>query len=286
MQYVKPVKAFQEAMNSGLPAVRDYYLQINEMERSRYVATLAANPDLDLDEKDVRFSGVISLKSLKARLDALKLVEVYAARLAELASTDSPSQFKDKTEVLTGDLLNLGATFSSLAGKGDSFKKATQYAGPVGSLVGLVGEIYLERQRDVALTKAIREADGPVTAILQNMRDEFEAGLSEVVTTAMDEKFAAGVLAYSKARKQLDVGGRQALLDSVVAASKEYRDAIEARPTDVIDAMLKAHKAFVTFAASKREPQNVAQLAVAIDAFTAHVKAFADAVQKMRGQED
>ena len=83
-----------------------------------------------------------SRASIKARLDALRLVSVYARRLADLAGSDAPTKFASNADVLGSTLTGLATTFEGLGGQNDSTAKV--YVGPVASLVGLIGKVILE----------------------------------------------------------------------------------------------------------------------------------------------
>src|SRR5207248_2964390 len=128
---------------------------------------------LIVDDRYLYINGPFPVESIQARLDALKLIGLYGTRLAELAGTDSPATFSSNTAALGANVINLSDTFRKLAGSGKD-KSAASYVGPISSLVGIVGRLFLERRRDKELVEAIREATPRVSVVTTQLKQDFE----------------------------------------------------------------------------------------------------------------
>jgi hypothetical protein len=284
-QWAKPIGDFKQSVDASVSVIGAYYEDLNAYERRLYLANASFNPDEEIGTTDqagkpTPLAGrVFSAESIKARLDALRLVSTYGRRLADLAGSDAPTRFASNADVLGTTLSGLAKTFEGLSGA-DSTAKA--YIGPVSSLVGLIGRVILEQKRDAALTLAIREGDAPVTAIL----NQFETDLSAVVDPLRKtgEKIALAELVndYNINRKTLSLAERRSRLERIASASDAYLAAVASNPGDVVAGMRDAHRAMVTYAGSSRQPADLAEFAAALEVFANRVESAAAAVRAIR----
>ena len=122
-RYIAPVTAFQTSANNTVVVLSAFYSSRNSYETQLYLDNVAADPSLDVGTKDATGkltplgAPVFSAASIKARLDALSLVGIYATRLYALANTSAPADFSTAATALGTSLTSLNNTFTSLGAK-------------------------------------------------------------------------------------------------------------------------------------------------------------------------
>ncbi len=284
-QWAKPIGDFKESVDASVAVIGAYYEDLNAYERALYLENAYLNPKeeilwTDATGKPTPLAGrVFSADSIKARLDALRLVSTYARRLADLAGSDAPTRFASNADVLGASLSGLATRFGELP-SGDSSAKA--YIGPVSTLVGVIGRIVLERRRDAAISLAISEGDKPVTDIL----NQFEKDLAAVVEPlrATGEKLVLAELVndYNISRATLPADERRRKIDRIAGAADNYFKAIASNPASLIAGLRDAHRAMVTYAASPRQPADLGEFAAALEVFANRVEAAATGVRAIR----
>lgn len=281
-QWAKPIGDFQESIDGSVAVIGAYYEDLNGFERRIYLESAALNPSEEIlftgaDGKPTPLAGrVFSAASIRARLDALRLVSVYGRRLADLAGSEAPTQFASNADVLGATLTGLSKTFQGLAG---SDSTASAYVGPVSSLVGLIGQVVLEKRRDAAITLAIKDGDKPVTAILDQVERDLGAVVDPLRTTGEKLLLAELVNDYNTKRSTLSEDERRARIDRIAAASDAYFRALAANPAGLVAGVRDAHRAMVAYAASPRKPANLAEFAAALEVFANRVEAAAAAIR-------
>jgi lysozyme family protein len=133
-RYIAPVTAFQTSTNQTISVISAFYTSRNSYEIQLYLSTVAADPTLTVGPVDAAGhptplgQPVFSPTSIKARLDALSLVGVYASRLYALANTSAPADFATASTALGTGLTSLNTTFQKL---GASDGTAASYVGPI-----------------------------------------------------------------------------------------------------------------------------------------------------------
>ena len=114
----------RRASTKASPSSPGTYDNLNAFERRVYLADALADPTrrvgtTDADGKPTPLSGqVFSARGIKARTDALALVSLYARRLADLAGTEAPAEFRTNVGVLGDNLTKLDDTFRQLSSGG------------------------------------------------------------------------------------------------------------------------------------------------------------------------
>src|SRR5262245_37452166 len=94
------VGSFKKSVDESVPVVAGDYAHMYTLKRRVYLADALADPTkridtTDTDGKPTPLSGqVFSARGIKARTDALALVSLYARRLADLAGTTAPADFR------------------------------------------------------------------------------------------------------------------------------------------------------------------------------------------------
>jgi hypothetical protein len=284
-QWAKPIGDFQASVDEGVAVIGAYYEDLNAFERRMYLENVYLDPKeevlfTDASGKPTPLAGrVFSAASIGARLDALRLVSVYGRRLAALAGSDAPTRFASNADVLGATLTGLSKTFEGLTGS-DSSAKA--YIGPVSSLIGVIGQVVLERRRDAAITLAIEQGDKPVTAILDQVEKDLGAVVDPLRATGEKLLLAELVNDYNVNRTTLSRDERRRRLDRIATASETYLMTVASNPAGLVAGLRDAHRAMVAYASSPRKPADLGEFAAALEVFANRVEAAAASVRAIR----
>jgi hypothetical protein len=279
-----PIGAFQKSVDESVGVIGKYYEGLNAYERKLYLEDAFLDPKkeilfTDSQGKPTPLTGsTFSAKSIKARLDSLSLVSMYAKRLGELAGSKAPTQFTENTKVLGDNLTKLSDTFKSLTG---SDSTASSYIGPISSLVSLVGQIYLEQQRDAALTKAITEGDPLVRNILELLESDLVNVVDSLRKTGEKQLLAELVNNYNEHRMRMTQTERRQALDNINAAAENYSVAVIFNPSSLVSGIVEAHQALVKYAKSPKQSDDFVELVASLEVFTARVDTVAGAISKL-----
>jgi hypothetical protein len=282
-RYQAPVGSFRDRTEQTISVLSDFYSSRNSYEIDIYLQTVAADDALAVQKVDANGvptplgKPIFSPASIKARLDALNLVGVYAGRLSELANSDAPAKFQSAATLLGENLSSLDKTFQALQGSADP--TADKYVGPVNSLVGTIGGMFLEHKRDELVSKAIGDGAPKVDLILSQIRDDLDQVFSAEIITGANERLATLITAYNAERRKLPYEQRVARLSAIKAASAEAAASAGSAPSKVVGAMIDAHKALVQ-AAIPSKKSNISSLA----ALNSALERWANQIQSVAGQ--
>ena len=284
-RYQAPITSFQATAQQTVNVLSAFYASRNSYEIDAYLQTLAADPTLPVQTIDAQGAPtplgkpVFSPLAIKARLDALNLVGVYASRLSDLVNSDAPAQFQSASTLLGQNFSSLDTTFQKIARTADP--TAQKYAGPITSLIGTIGQMYLERKREELVAKAIKDGAPQVDTILSLVRDDMDTIFSLEVTTGASEKLAVMSVAYNNERANLSYEQRLTRLMQIKAASTEAAASVGSAPSGVVTSMLAAHHALVQLANSppKTRITNLAQLNSALVQWTNQIQSVAAQVK-------
>lgn len=277
-RYIAPVTTFQNSTNQTISAISAFYSSRNSYEIQLYLSEVAADPSLEVGTTDAAGNPtplghpVFSPASIKARLDALSLVGVYASRLYDLANTSAPSDFATAATSLGTNLKSLDTTFQNLSAKKDA--TANSYVGPIGSLIGTIGKMYLSAERDKLVKEAIQNGGPQVNVILSQIKDDMDKIFSLEVVTGANEQLATAVVAYNRDRKTLNYDQRVARLAEIYSLSNEVSAAASSAPSRLVSSMLDANNALLkSAAASKQDKQmSLASLNDALSAWVSQIQ--------------
>ncbi len=284
-RYEAPVSTFRDKTQQTIGVLSDFYSSRNSYEIDLYLQGVAADSRLPVLEVDAQGHPtplgklVFSPVSIKARLDALNLVGIYASRLYDLANTKAPANFQSAATTMGQNLTSLDKTFQKLQGASDP--TANKYIGPIGNLVGAIGQMYLEHKRDELIKKALADAAPQVDAILSQMHDDMDNVFSLEVVTGGKQKLATMVSAYNESRNKLSLEQRTARLSEIKAAAAEAAASVGSAPANLVSSMMEAHKALVQVAgsSSKDKPVSLAALNSALEAWTTQIQSLAGQVK-------
>jgi len=277
-RYSAPVASFRDKTHQTIGVLSEFYSSRNSYEIDLYLQGIAVDASLPVQTIDASGAAtplgrpVFSPTSIKARLDALNLVGAYAGRLYDLANTDAPTKFQSAASVLGQNLSKLDKTFQTLQGAADP--SANKYVGPISSLAGTIGQMYLEQKRDDLLKKAINDGAPQVDVILAQVRDDMDHIFSQEVITGSNERLALLITAYNKDRAKLAYEQRTARLAEVRATANEAAASVGSAPSNLVSSMMDAHKALVQAASStaKNKPINLQGLNTALEEWTTQIQ--------------
>jgi hypothetical protein len=258
-RYIAPVTTFSNSTTQTITTIGAFYTSRNSYEVQLYLDDVAADPNVAVSTTDAKGNPtplgkpVFSPASIKARLDALSLVGVYATRLYDLANTSAPSDFATASTALGTNLSKLNTTFQGL-GAGDP--TANAYVGPISSLVGTIGKMYLNGKRNALVKQAIEEGGPQVNTILSQIKDDMDNIFSVEVITGDNEQLASAVVAYNKDRASLTYDQRVARLAEINTLSDAVAAATASAPSQLVGSMLAANNALLKSAnAPKQDKQ-------------------------------
>lgn len=284
-RYVAPLTTFRNETRQTVGVLSDFYASRNSYEIDIYLQTIAADKSQKVQEKDAQGhptplgAPVFSPAGIKARMDALNLVGVYAGKLYDLANPDQSASFSNAANALGKNLSSLSDTFQKLGGTSDPTAK--NYIGLISGLVGTIGQMYIDRKRDELITNAIRTGAPQVDAILSQIRDDMDKIFSLEVTTGANEKLATLIHAYNEDREKLTYEQRISRLAEVKAAANEAAAAVGSAPSNVVAAMMDAHTKLVKFANSPKNqrPGSFAEFNSALQGWTTQIQTVAGQIK-------
>jgi len=289
-RYQAPVGSFYNATQQTTSVLGDYYSSRNEAEIDVYLSSIATDPNspevlLKSHGKPTPLGApVYSPASIQARLDALTLVATYAHRLNDLANSTAPSDFQTAANNLGTNLSNLSTTFQKLADSGSDVPgTASNYVKPVTTLIGVIGQMYLNQRRDEMIKAAVSEGAPVVDTVLSNVKDDMDK-LSLLSSTGASEKLAELVVAYDIDLKKpggLSYEQKTARLGEIKAAALAVNAGIGSAPSTLVTNMQHAHEALVKTAnaSSKDKSLTLAALNSALQQWTGEIQTLANAVK-------
>jgi hypothetical protein len=277
--FSKPVGDFSRSLATANGALLTYYSQMNQLERDYYLAKVAYDPSQEVlatykSGERTGLLGYFSADSLQARADTLSLLNVYATRLAALAASTAPQAFASGTTVLGANLAKLDNTMAGLSGSGDT--SAANYAGPISTLIGAIGQMYLQHEKDAALAAATKTAAPAVNKILDLLEKDTTNVIGQLQTLSIEVGY------YNKNRGAMSVDERRALLDTIKASADRYETALAFAPKGLIQAVRTAHNALVAYAQSPHAADDLASLTAAIESFNSSVTPIVEAIKQLQ----
>jgi hypothetical protein len=277
-RYLTPVTTFRDKTQQTIGVLGDFYASRNSFEIDIYLQTIASDKTLKVELTDSQGhhtplgAPVFSPAGIKARLDSLNLVGVYAGKLYDLANPSQEASFSTATTTLGTSLSSLDKTFQKLQVASDP--TAGKYIGPVSSLIGTIGQMFLDRKRDELITQAIRDGAPQVDIILSQIRDDMDNIFSLEVTTGANETLATLIHSYNAERGGLDYEQRVKRLAEIKASANAAAASVGSTPSSVVSSMMEAHKALVRFANSPKDarPRSFAAFNIALEQWATQIQ--------------
>ncbi len=285
-RYVAPVTTFHNSTTQTITTISAFYSSRNSFETAIYLSDLANDPTQPVQTIDAQGrptplgTPVFSPASIKARLDALQLVGVYATRLNDLANSSAPADFATQATALGTSLTGLTKTFQDL---GANDATASSYVGPIASLVGTIGKMYLQGKRDQLVKEAVHEGGPKVNEILSMIKDDLDKIFTIEVITAANQELAQKIVAYNTDRSTLSLDQRVARLAEIQVAAQTASSATTSAPSLLVASMLSANNALLASAnAPKKDKQiTLASLNDALSAWTGQIQSLATQIKSL-----
>lgn len=251
------VLGWQQRFSAASVALGGWFGGLERGERELYLQELAHSGEpvrLRQDGRPTPLAGsVFPPAAIRARCDAIALLGEHAERLAWLAADQAPDAAATATTTLAGRI-------SALAG-GDA--RLGEYAGPVGTLAGLVAGAVVEHQRQQALDQALRRG-GPA---VERLLDLIEADLAESVgplrLTAAAQARDTLISDYNRRRQEetalpavqrASPAERLRELQAIAALSQRVELLRGGAPLRLPAAMRQAYRRLATVAGGGRPP--------------------------------
>lgn len=279
--YREPITQFQQASTVVIESTKTEYQLANKRERDavidRHVHDRKEITLKTIDDKEIR---LLSPDDLAARMAALRALAKHGELLLALASSDAPTRAKDAANSLDDALIKLSSTLKNEPS--DTFRnQASGFA----AIAGEVTKLVLENKIREALDKAIISSEKNVLALIKILGDDMST-LYERQRTHLSD---ARVFATDEYNEELKKNANTEKLQTVALKIQKTDDAwnsLSLISGAGLDAMADAHKQLVDYAKSSKNPQDLAELVDAIDAFVTRATVIADAIKTIRKTEE
>ena len=302
-EFKQRISEFQQSVGLASSSIGTYFTEMNQFERDLYLQDVYLHPpklvrprwtkDPTSGEVKEGLFGPFSEDSIKARTDAITLLGRYGQRLAELAGTDAPERFNSAAQALGTNLFNLQNTFQKLAGAGDP--TAPNFITPIGTIVGAIGKIILENQRDQKLRIAVAEGAPAVRIVINQLASDLNDVVVPQRLSGNSQSLQQLIVFYncavdaasmpagmcSSPLPTLNLEQRSQMLTSISDAARRYELFKTNNPAEVLNKLGDAHEALVAYA-QNRTPKNLTALVASLESFRASAQQVADAVIQIR----
>lgn len=282
--YQPPIASFQQSVVTGAGAVATYFTEMNRFERELYLHEVAYDATIELATAAVDANGVrtptalpgkmFSPRSIQARVDALRLVGLYAQGLGELASSEAPAAFGDSAKQFGDQVAGL---FGKL--KDDS---SASYVGPLTAIVAAIGAKGIEAKRDRMLMASIKAAAPQVRAVL----DLIESDLAKIVLPLRDtgerKMISDQIRSYNETRATMSLEARKAALLRIAAAYDRLEVGSSADPAVFVRSMRAAFDKLVQYAETDHSPDDVQSLVAHLQSLEHEAKRLWSSVEEIR----
>ena len=280
--YREPITRFQQASTVVIEGARTEYGLTNKRERDALIDGLVAKRAMitlkTLNDKEMR---VLGSDDLAARMLALDALAKHGQLLLTLASSDAPARAKDAANSLDDAIVGLSSSLGRVPS--DEFKnKAEGFA----TIAAEVTKLALEANISQALDKAVTLSEKDVLALIRLLRDDMSA-LHERRRSILSAARVFATDEYNEELAKTNPGPDK--LQKAATKIKTVEDAWDKLPLLLgagpsLDAMAQAHQKLVEYAKSPKNPQDLAELIEATDAFVTRTKVIADAIQTIQNQ--
>jgi hypothetical protein len=302
-EYKQRIADFQQSVGLASNSIGTYFTEMNQFERELYLQDVYLHPTKTVRPRFTTDPATHTMKpglfgpfnegSIKARMDAITLLGRYGQRLTELAATDAPERFNSAAQALGNNLFNLQGTFHNLVGTGDP--SAQNFTIPIGTIIGAIGKMIMERKRDEKLRIAIVEAAPAVRAVINQLEDDLNNIVVPQRLSGNSQSLQQLIVFYNCAANPasmppgmcptppptLNLEQRRKLLDNISDAARRYELFKANNPSEVLSKLRDAHEALIQYAGN-RSPKNLTALIASLDSFRNSAEQVANAVVQIR----
>jgi hypothetical protein len=273
--YQSPITKFQSAVNSADSGIRTYLLSVDDIVAKRHLYAKSVSTD-EWTINDFTDGG-ISSQAIQVRLQALDTVSSYANALNSVAQSKDVSNLQQAAQVLGTNVNNLNTTLSTMAN--DSHPLNIQ--APVTQLVTLVGTLVIEEAQKSATEKAITDGATNIDNILAQLAIDLPK-FSSLVSVSEEGILVRKLDLYNEMKKSTTPKDMDNLISKLLIDYHNIQSLQTSGVGPLLTDMESAHKSLVTFAASKKTPKDVSDLAAQIDVFSSQVELFNNAISSIQ----
>ena len=283
--YKAPIEQLQKSTIEATKAISTYYNALNQYERDLYFLTLLLNPGQRVEEVDAQgketalMADTFDPAAVQARVALLTQLSLYADNLSALAGNEAPKQLRTSLAALGTSLGAVQSTFADLQHQ-RADEQAAAYLSPIGTLIGIIGEVSLASQRDKAVRQAILQGEAPINQLLDFLTKDLDRYVFLAQKTGDDQKLTQLMVAYNNLanRKATPHEELKKRLDEIQRAAEQLRLTRTNHPSDVLRALKKAHVALVGVA---KQTTTFEQFKTTIAAYETQVETFVKAAQRI-----
>ena len=283
--YKAPIETLQKSTAEATTAISTYYNALNQYERDLYFLTLLLNPGQRVEEVDAQgketplMTDAFDPAAVQARIALLGQLALYADGLSALAGNEAPKQVRTNLAALGSSLGAVQTTFADLQHQ-RADEQAAAYLSPIGTLLGIIGEVALTSQRDKAVRHAIFEGEAPINQLLDFLTKDLDRYVFLAQKTGDDQKLTQLMVAYNNLanRKTIPHEELKKRLTEIQRATEQLRLTRTNHPSDVLRALKKVHVALVGVA---KQTSTFEQFQTTIAVYETQVDAFMKATQRI-----
>ncbi|SFM38485.1 hypothetical protein [Nitrosomonas communis] len=216
---------------------------------------------------------------MSARMTALDAIAKHGQLLLTLASSDAPARAKDAANSLDEAILDLSSSLGRVPS--DEFKNEAE---GFATIAAEVTKLALEIRINEALNKAIILSEKNILALIRLLRNDMKA-LHERQRSILSAARVSAADDYNDELEKPNPNPKK--LQKAASEIKKVEDIWDNLPLLLgagpgLDAMAQAHQKLVDYAKSPKNPQDLAELIEATDAFVTRAKVIADAIKTIK----
>ena len=282
--YRDPITRFQQASTVVIEGARVEYGLANKRERDAAIDKLVdKRAKIDLKALGNQDLILLTPDDLSMRMSALDTLSKHAQLLLALASSDAPTKAADAANSLDDALLGLSTSLGN-APSSELKSKAAGFA----SIAAEITKLALESKITQALDKAIALSEKDVTALIRLIGNDM-SGLNARQRSIFSERRVRAVDDYNNelAKTPPNVDKLRAAASEIKKTEDEWASSYLSPAGSLgLDAMAQAHAKLVTYAKSSKQPQDLAALIEATDAFVTRATVIANAIKTIRNAKE
>lgn len=277
-----PVTRFGTATMETAAVIRPYLVDLNRVERGSAFAEALADPRQPIaDDPDGgrRFlAPTFDPEGIAVRLEALRLVELYALGLARAVDSDRTDRLAAETIALGHSVGALGDRVRRLAGHDPAI---AAYATPIAGLTAAVGRLWTEHAEAKVLRIAVSDAAPVVDTFVRLLADDVDAAHQRRLGAVL-ERYDDLAADYNARRLAMPASERAALLTQLEALADRYEALAAQPPTALLQDLRTANALLASAIADSGNPQSLAAFSAAVRSFSANAAAALLLVAELR----
>lgn len=269
IDFKEPISEFGVAMSTSAIVLNNYYSNLNAAERKVYLTRIKYSDEEDIGviAQDGSRTGLINYyppEWIKAKTDTITLLSLFGSRLAALAGSNDPEQFSSGVLVLGENLNTLGAQIGKIAKTENQIK----FSGDISKIISILGEMYQDHKRDVAITDAVNQGHIAVGHALDFLESDLPT-INTLQETGRWQSLAAPTVYYNNnlVGKNAPLAQKEKILGEIESNAQALELASSQDPARVIAAVREALNSIVAYAKDPGGPDKLVKLNSSIERF-------------------